>query len=506
MAKKSVAYSDVAVVMITRNEERAIQKVIHDAMASLPGAEVFVIDGSEDATPEIARRAGATVLIEPGGGFGPALHMALMAPKQPIVVTVDADDTYPASAFPLMVQMIRQGWDVVGTDRLGARPPDTMPLVNWGANQVFSRIASVRARTRLHDVHSGQRAYRASVLHSFDWVFAGPAFPVDLLLWPAIAGFKVTEIPINYSERVGETKLHRWSSGVATMRRLLRRRSAMAGNVSAATTLDTGAKPISERKYSRMRDAVLTTAASALSRSSSLLWYADSLVLSARYQQLIAFSHWARGSARYGDRIALWERAAEPRLAASGAVALEFGVADGLATRWWARRSIRFAAWHGFDTFEGLPGAWARGGVPVMSAGMFMPNGGPGSVPQVDASYPFTWHKGLIEDTLPKLARPDAPLFILVDVDLLEPTLVILDWLQVHGRPGDMVYFDEAFDPWNEGMAIRRAIDKGLKLRAIAHTGSSLLTELVVEDDVDGTPVSANSTGGRALGAGRVSG
>src|SRR2546428_785852 len=85
-------YSDVAVVMITRNEEGAVGKVIADAKAALPGAEVFVIDGSDDTTPDIARAAGATVIREPGGGFGPAFHAALLAPERPIVVSVDADD------------------------------------------------------------------------------------------------------------------------------------------------------------------------------------------------------------------------------------------------------------------------------------------------------------------------------------------------------------------------------------------------------------------------------
>jgi hypothetical protein len=64
-------------------------------------------------------------------------------------------------------------------------------------------------------------------------------------------------------------------------------------------------------------------------------------------------------------------------------------------------------------------------------------------------------------------------------VDLLEPALVILDWLKVNGRPGDLVYLDEAFDPWNEGLAVRRAVEDGLRVRAIGHTGSSLLVELL---------------------------
>lgn len=235
-------YDDVAVVMITRNEELAVEKVVRDACAALPGAEVFVIDGSDDATPELAARAGATVIREPGGGFGPALHAALLTPSRPIVVTVDADDTYPADVLPELVEMVRSGWHVVGTDRLGRRPPETMPLPNWLANRVFSAFASLRARTRLKDVHSGQRAYRTDVLRSFHWDYSGLAFPVDLILWPALVGFAVTELPIAYSERLGHTKLHRWDSGRATLARLLRPRRVVRARLVARASLQTQPK------------------------------------------------------------------------------------------------------------------------------------------------------------------------------------------------------------------------------------------------------------------------
>lgn len=221
------AFDDVAVVMITRNEEGAVAKVVGDALEALPGAEVFVIDGSDDDTAAVAREAGAVVIREPGGGFGPAFHAALMAPRRPIVVTVDADDTYPASALPRLVELVRQGFDVAGADRLGRRPPPAMPLANWLANRLFSALGSLRARRRLLDLHSGQRAYRAEVLHRFDWDFKGLAFPVDLLLWPALDGCRVTEIGIAYHERIGESKLRRWPSTLATIRRLFRPRSAI---------------------------------------------------------------------------------------------------------------------------------------------------------------------------------------------------------------------------------------------------------------------------------------
>lgn len=220
-------FSDVSVVMITRNEQAAVGKVIADAQRALPGVEVIVVDGSTDATPQLAREAGAIVIPEPGGGFGPALHAALMAPKRPIIATVDADDTYPAAAFPTLVGLIREGWDVAGTDRLGRRPPKTMPISNWLANKTFNLVASARAGRWLRDVHTGQRAYRADVVQGFAWDYRGLAFPVDLLFWPAMCGMRIIEIPISYQERIGTTTLRRWPSGKATLRRLMRPRSKM---------------------------------------------------------------------------------------------------------------------------------------------------------------------------------------------------------------------------------------------------------------------------------------
>jgi hypothetical protein len=242
--------------------------------------------------------------------------------------------------------------------------------------------------------------------------------------------------------------------------------------------MTTSERPRGKVRYGRRRDAVLSVGARFLARTVRPLWYTETLVLSARYYQWLGICDWARDARRYRDRLELWKRAAVPRLKEKGAAVLEFGVADGAATRWWADAGVTFDSWHGFDTFQGLPTAWGRAGVPVMSAGVFTPEAGKGAVPRLSASHEYTWHAGLIENTLPGFSRPSDVLFVLVDVDLLEPTEIILNWLAKHGRAGDLVYFDEAFDPWNEGRAIRRALSKGLQLTAVAYTGSSLLVEL----------------------------
>jgi glycosyltransferase involved in cell wall biosynthesis len=224
-------FSDVAVAIITRNEEKAIAKVIGDVKSALPGAKVYVVDDSTDRTKDVAAGMGAIVSDGPRRGFGPAFHQALLTPPEPIIVTVDADDTYPVDVFPVLIDLVRRGVDVAGANRLGFGRPSTMPLANYLINVVLSKIASVRSRSKVLDVHSGQRAYRRDVLHAFSWRFDFEAFPIDLIFIPATCGYSVVEVPIAYRERIGETTLERWPSGKASLKRLTRRKRSIRNSL-----------------------------------------------------------------------------------------------------------------------------------------------------------------------------------------------------------------------------------------------------------------------------------
>jgi hypothetical protein len=454
-------FSDVAVVMITRNEERAVGRVIADARAALPGAAVFVIDGSSDQTPDVARQAGATVVAEPGGGFGPALHAALMTPREPIVVTVDADDTYPASAFPTLVRLIREGWDVVGTDRLGRRRPETMPASNWWANRIFSGLASLRARTRLRDVHSGQRAYRASVLQAFDWDYRGLAFPVDLLLWPALMGSRVTEVPIVYRERIGETTLHRWDSGRATVRRLLRSRSdvrsrhrrgsgktAMPGGVPAfpqkATADGLGLRL--RRLWDRVPSPVRRTAI-AFPGAGQARKFISKRITHGNDKAFVTLSS--------GGDEAIEKSLARLLKAGMTGDYYEFGLYRGY-TFWWAQQAalrlgnpgMRF---FGFDSFEGLPEV--RGA--DRKAGVFFSGDyrcGRAEVERNLTDHGFDWSRAaLVEGYFDKSLtreiqvehRMGTAALVMIDCDLYQSTVPVLAFIGDLLQDGAILLFDD---------------------------------------------------------------
>jgi hypothetical protein len=85
---------------------------------------------------------------------------------------------------------------------------------------VFALGARVLHGIKTTDVHSGMRAYRKSMIDAVEWNPRGPALPVDMYVIPFRRGFRVTEVPIDYRERVGETTLRRFSSTIWTFRRL----------------------------------------------------------------------------------------------------------------------------------------------------------------------------------------------------------------------------------------------------------------------------------------------
>ncbi|HKR64824.1 MAG TPA: glycosyltransferase family 2 protein [Thermoanaerobaculia bacterium] len=214
----------LTVSMITMNEEAAVTKVIGDIRRVAPDAEILLVDSSKDRTAEIAQELGARVIKQfPPQGYGPAMNRAVREASGEIVITLDCDDTYPVDVIPRLVSMIDEGYDLVNTTRTWRRPK-AMPFANFLANRFFALGARVLHGLKTTDVHSGMRAYRKSMIDAVTWDPHGPALPVDMYVIPFRRGFKVTEIPIDYRERIGDTTLHRFSSTVWTFKRLWRAR------------------------------------------------------------------------------------------------------------------------------------------------------------------------------------------------------------------------------------------------------------------------------------------
>lgn len=214
-------FSDVSVVMITKNEEKAVEIVISDIKKYAPDAEILIVDSSNDKTPEIAGRLGCRVIRQfPPKGYGPAMDRALRSASNEIIITLDCDNTYPAEKIPELARLIREGFDIVNTSRT-YKKPQNMPIYNYLSNRVFALTTKLIHGINTTDVHSGMRAYRKTMIENLQFKVDASALPVELLIKPVVNGYKFKEIDIEYKQRIGETTLDKWNSTKWTFKRIL---------------------------------------------------------------------------------------------------------------------------------------------------------------------------------------------------------------------------------------------------------------------------------------------
>jgi hypothetical protein len=151
-------------------------------------------------------------------------------------------------------------------------------------------------------------------------------------------------------------------------------------------------------------------------------------------------------------------------------VGMEFGVAYGDASKIFSRFSnFKFCQnWFGFDTFYGLPESWGD-----LPKGAFSSNGKP---PELEDGR-FKWILGDVCETaslIPDLNNENLPLFIIFDLDLYLPTKSAADQLIKILKPGDVVYFDEAYFV-DEARVISEIIgNNSLNFKCLGYTSMAL--------------------------------
>ena len=213
----------ISVCMGTRNEEKAISKVISDFRMILDeNIEFVVTDSSTDRTAEIAGSLGAKVIKQPPKGYGIALRSSLLAATGDIIITTDCDDTYPVECVPEMIKLLNQGYDVVSGSRiLGRKRVPAMPWFNEFGNRIFSFLTGMLYSFKCTDATTGLRAYKREVIRSIEWT-ENTGLSLELMFKPAALGYKVIEIPIDYRERIGMVKLNPVKGGFEMLKTILK--------------------------------------------------------------------------------------------------------------------------------------------------------------------------------------------------------------------------------------------------------------------------------------------
>lgn len=212
----------VDVILPCLNEEAALGWVL----ARMPyGYRPIVVDnGSTDRSAEIAQELGADVVLEPRRGFGAACHAGLLAATADVVCFMDADASLDPRQLPAVAQPVLDGSaDLV----LGARLPRESGAWPWHArlgNALLARTLRRRTGAPLHDL-GPMRAGRRSGLLALGLTDRRFGYPLEMVLRAAAAGWRVSEVEVDYLRRQGRSKVTGTLRGtlraVADMRRVM---------------------------------------------------------------------------------------------------------------------------------------------------------------------------------------------------------------------------------------------------------------------------------------------
>ena len=197
-----------SVIVPALNEEQGIAAVLQRLSALHPKPEIVVVDdGSTDATGEIARSHGATVITHPmSGGYGRSLKDGINAASHDTIVITDADGTYPVERIPDLLAELLKGADMVVGARQGKFYRGT--FLKMPARIVFKWLVQFTTGRRIPDINSGLRAFRKStMLRYVDDLCSGFSFTTTITLIYCLTGKFVSYLPIEYAERSGHSKV-----------------------------------------------------------------------------------------------------------------------------------------------------------------------------------------------------------------------------------------------------------------------------------------------------------
>ncbi|MDY6985793.1 MAG: glycosyltransferase family 2 protein [Candidatus Thermoplasmatota archaeon] len=218
----------ISIIIPALNEEKAIG----GALSTVPKkeleamgyeVEVLVVDGgSKDRTREIAESLGARVIVEPRKGYGRAYKTGFEKCKGDIIVTGDADGTYPFEKVPEMLGLLE---DFITTDRFASMEEGAMSRMHYIGNFILNLALRLLYKIDIRDSQSGMWIFRKSILKDLNLKADGMELSEEIKV-EAFRRCRAKEVPIHYRKRIGEKKLRSFRDGMNNLLYLFKKKLA----------------------------------------------------------------------------------------------------------------------------------------------------------------------------------------------------------------------------------------------------------------------------------------
>jgi glycosyltransferase involved in cell wall biosynthesis len=204
--------NSIRVIIPAYNEQEAIGKVINE-IPKLVKEIIVVNNNSSDQTKDVAKKHGATVLTEHKKGYGYAClkgitYVNKLKDKTDIIVFLDGDySDYPEELNKLVQPIIDNKVDFV----LGSRVKELREEGAMTPQQIFGNwlaciLMKLLFKSKFTDL-GPFRAIRLSTLNNLHMEDKTYGWTVEMQLKVLKKRVKYFEIPVNYKNRIGVSKV-----------------------------------------------------------------------------------------------------------------------------------------------------------------------------------------------------------------------------------------------------------------------------------------------------------
>jgi len=203
------------------DEERALPLVLGELPPGLFSRVVVVDNGSQDRTAEVARRSGVEVVTETCRGYGRAcltgIERLLAAPASDgspallgsdVLAFVDADHSdFPADLEQVLAPVLAGEVQLcIGSRTLGGASWRALLPQAWFGNRLACLFMRILFGARYTDL-GPMRAITVEAYQRLGMSDLGFGWTVEMQLKARSFGLDVSEVPVRYRERVGESKI-----------------------------------------------------------------------------------------------------------------------------------------------------------------------------------------------------------------------------------------------------------------------------------------------------------
>lgn len=203
----------LSLVFPAYNEEKNIKNAIADFKNLAIVDEILVIDNkSTDNTHKIAKKSGAIVVTESNQGYGFALRRGLRTAKGDYVVLCEPDGTFDAKDIFRLLRHIENADMVQGsrTHKNYIKAGANLGFLLRTGNIVVAKLMQTLYHTnKLTDCGCTFRILKSTLIKKIlpSLKVGESHFLPELVIITAINKGKIIEIPVNYKQRIGNSKI-----------------------------------------------------------------------------------------------------------------------------------------------------------------------------------------------------------------------------------------------------------------------------------------------------------